>query len=347
MAGFSVAFQGMPKSAEAAARSMLQLLLPMLGNRWQMGDPATSDVVILETAALSELNRVEAARPMALYVVFEEAEAPPANAFTTVRRPLNSSRLIEVLHKAQAELERRSSGMGETTTITPIAFDPDSADERGIRTSMRTATRWVLQDKSRAVTVLSQKQTRIFSTLPDKGFTTRMRSSEIADLIRTNDQVVLLNLNDEEKAALVGKQRRFEHLSKLEWIYWLAGSNGELRPELHVSKPYRLRRWPDFSRLPHYRADVRMASLLKAEPLTVGELAERTGVRLETACNFVNACWSLGFLATPGGGRLMPAAAGNQPAETKEDEGIAEEPTGLFGSLRNALGLKGRKARGE
>ena len=292
---FSLAVQGQTRNASAAVESMLKLLLPMLGNRWRMGDPAASDVVILDAATLDGLNRQGAARPHALYVVFEESRPPPANAFGTVRRPLNSSNLIEVLHRAQAELGRRKSGDVEAT-IVAHRFYLDCTATRAVPASMRTAVRWVLQGRSTAATVMLLERTPVLSVLPELGFSARLDSSEIAGLIRADREVTLFTLNDQERAELTSRLRKYSRLKKLEWIYWLAGSNGELRPELDAATPYRLWRWPDFSRLPHYRADVRMASLLKADALPVGELSERAGVRIETAVNFVNACWSLGLL---------------------------------------------------
>jgi hypothetical protein len=344
MTTYSVAFHGLPKPAEASARSMLTLLLPMLGHRWRLGEATTSDVVILEDGTLGELTRTGAARPGALYVVFEGSNPPPANAFCMVRRPLTSSRLIEVLNKAQAELERSAGGMGETTNVAS-RFGRDSTEVNGIHASMRSAIRWALQDQSHASTVMGGTQERILSVLPGKGFSTRLSAPQIADLIRSNGQVILLVLNSEEQAELSVKLRKFEPLAKLEWIYWLTGSDGELRPELYVTKPYRLQRWPDFSRLPHYRADVHMASLLKAEAMTIGELAKRANVRLETACNFVNACWSVGVLEAIGvraqATRPVPAEA--QPS-TAGDEEMAI-PGGLLGSLRSALGVTGASLR--
>lgn len=344
MTTYSVAFHGLPKPAEASARSMLKLLLPMLGNRWLLGEATTSDVVILEAGTLDELTCTGAARPGVLYVVFEDSNPPPASAFSLVRRPLTSSRLIEVLNKAQAELERGVGGMGETTNVAS-RFGRDSAEFSGIHASMRSAIRWALQDRLHASTVMSRTQERILSLVPGKGFSTRLSVSQIADLIRSNGQVILFVLNREEQAELSNKLSKFEPLAKLEWIYWLTGSDGELRPELYVTKPYRLRRWPDFSRLPHYRADVHMASLLKAEALTIGELAKRASVRLETACNFVNACWSVGVLETPAArAQATPAAPADAQPSTANDEGVAI-PGGLLGSLRSALGVTGANLR--
>lgn len=88
--------------------------------------------------------------------------------------------------------------------------------------------------------------------------------------------------------------------------------------------------------LPHHRSDVLMASLLKSEPLTVGELAKRANVRLETACNFVNACWALGYLGDPKKGTR---SAGGAVAKTSTyGEAGKERAGGLLAPLRK-LGL--------
>jgi hypothetical protein len=341
----SLAIQGQPRNVGVAVESMLNLLLPMLGNRWRMGEASTSDVVMVDAATLDELNRTGQARASALYVVFEEPTPPPANALCTVRRPLSSSGLVEALHRAHAELTRRRNGSPVTTVVAP-GFDKDSTEVRGIRASMRAAVRWALQRRSTAATVLSPAQATIFSVLPGQGFTSRLDSSEIAGLIRSNGQVTVLILNDAEQAELLGKQRKYYPFKRLEWIYWLAGSNGELRRELNATTPYRLSRWPDFSRLPHFRADVCMASLLKADALTIGDLSERAGVRRETAINFVNACWSLGLLApSPTRESTNPAEAAGSRSSLADQAKKSATGGGPFGSLRSALGLGAGRPR--
>ena len=320
---------------------MLRLLLPMLGGHWQSSESSTSDVVILEAETLAELRGAGAAKMETLYVAFGDDGPAPEGAFATIQRPLNSARLVELLHMAQAELEKRS-GLHGNTTINPTAGNSADAQtlERSIRTSMRTAVRWTLQDKKRAVTVQDLKQVKLFSVLPAMGFTTRLLWNDLADLIRANKPVDLVELNQKEQLALLEK-RNFDPLTKLEWTYWLTGSNGEIRPELKVSRRYQLRKYPDFAGLPHYRADVRMASLLKAEPLTVGDLAHRADVRLETACNFVNACWALGYLGDPGA-RSASAKKAATKAAPREEANKQEEESGLLTPLRK-LGLFRRK----
>jgi len=88
-----------------------------------------------------------------------------------------------------------------------------------------------------------------------------------------------------------------------------------------------------------------MASLLKVDALAVRELSERSGARMETAINFLNACWSLGLLA-PSARRepTNPVAspeARSSPSEAEVD--VASHGT-MIGSLRSAFGLGARKS---
>ncbi len=337
MSEFSVAFHAVGKSSETAARSMLRLLLPMLGNRWRMGEAATADLVILDPAALEQLNLAGRTRADALYSVFANAAEPPANAFCVLHKPLTSARLIEALNQAQAELERRRSAVSPTTAL-PSDFGAESgASGRAIQTSIRAAVAQVLQDDKSAITVLSAGDTKILSALPGRGFTTRLTGTEIAVLMRRNEPAQVVILTEDEQQALAERKRDFEPLAKLDWIYWITGKGGELRPELHVSKLFRLKQWPDFGRLPHYRADVRLATMLKAGALTVGQLAERAGVRMETAVNFINGCAALGVLA----GAEPRGEAGKDKSADSSDRPPPQSArsAGLLGSLRSALGL--------
>jgi hypothetical protein len=346
MRRYSLSVHAQHGNVRAAAESMLRLLQPMLGDRWRTDDASASDVVILDAAALEELNRAGAARASALYVVFEGAGPPPSNAFATIRRPLSSSGLIEVLHIAQADLERRRGGPVEMPAVARAPGN-EAADRRGKDASMRAAVRAVLQDRSAAVSVATAAQMHVLSVLPEVGFATRLDASEIAALVRSDAPVTVLTLSEVQRTLLLRRQRKYYPLKKLEWIYWLAGSDGELRPELDAATPYRLSRWPDFSRLPHFRADVRMASLLKAEALAVRALSERAGVRLETAVNFVNACWSLGLLARSSPTEPARASMSDAPAVSPGgDRRAAVAGGGLLGSLRSALGLAERRSRG-
>ncbi len=337
MDAFTVSFHGLSKNADAAARSMLRLLLPMLGNRWRGAESADSDVVILEAETLAEMRGAGTARDDTLYIVFSDDPSPPPGAFATVQRPLNSTRLVELLHAAQAELHKRS-GVLDNTTITASDDAGNSAasneDRHSISTAMRTAISWALQENARPIAVQDSRRAKILTLLPGVGYTSALRSNELADLIRANKQVDVVDLNQKELAALRSR-RRLVPLRKLQWIYWLTGSDGQIRRELKVSRRYRLRKYPDFAVLPHYRADVLMASLLKAEPLTVGDLAQRAGVRLETACNFVNACWSIGYLVAD---RADAPAQRKTVSTDPESEADQREVGGLMAPLRK-LGL--------
>jgi hypothetical protein len=65
----------------------------------------------------------------------------PAGAFCSIQRPINAARLIEVLHKAQSEIERRRGDLGATTVLPARLRAEMTTSERSIETSMRVAVR--------------------------------------------------------------------------------------------------------------------------------------------------------------------------------------------------------------
>jgi hypothetical protein len=319
----TVSFHGLPGGADAAARSMLRLLLPMLGNRWQIAQSGDSDVVILEADTLAALRSSGAARDDTLYVVFSRDSALPPGAFATIQRPLNSGRLVEMLNAAQDALEERMLHPANTTFAEEVADDTlEGEKERSTRTTIRSAIGRVLEDTSIAVALRDLQGVMVVTVLPELGYSTPLRSNALADLIRMNAEVDVVDLNDSERVTL-GERLKLAPLEKLQWIYWLAGSDGKIRPGLTVSHRYQLRKYPNFSVLPHYRGDVRMASLLKTQALTVGELAQRAGVRLETACHFVNACWALGYLGDPALRTTAQSAPGAEAAGSPAEPMLA------------------------
>jgi hypothetical protein len=182
-APFAIAFCGLDRAVEAAAKSMLHLLLPMLGHRWRIGSETNSDVVVVEQGALAGLRQGGHARPEALYVAIADG-AVPVGAFCTVQRPINGTRLIEVLHKAEAEIERRRAHL-DATTVLPTRLRAEMTEgERSIETTMRVAVRWILQKSTGAVTMFSATAGKLLSAVPKRGYATRLSSAQIADLLR-------------------------------------------------------------------------------------------------------------------------------------------------------------------
>lgn len=337
---FTITVSAMPAQSVVALRSMLHLLDSALGARWQVVDKPPADVVLLPADTLARLNGVAGAPgELPLYLALGNDELRPSNAYTLLRRPITPPRLVEALNLAEGLIDRLRGPQDEIQTVPLIesfhsvsaeALVPATFDAR-VRTSLRAATWRLLQDPI-AATLINDQRVSIFSHLPGHGYHTRLTPSEFAQVFRDNSPAVLLELSKGEREALK-MARDFKPLRELEWVFWLCNKSTWLRPELSADKRYRLRRWPDFGRLPHYQGDLRLASFLMSQPLALTELRERACVPLETAMNFLNATYAVGVLADATEKAAVPVSA---PVAAAPMPGGMR---GLIANLRRKLGL--------
>jgi hypothetical protein len=265
----------------------------------------------------------------------------PPGAYATLKRPVTPAQMVEVLQLAEQLVElARAKDEGMLTVPLIESLDPggriapQTFDTR-VRTTLRAAT-WRLFQAPVAVTILDDRRDSIYSFLPLHGVTTRLSSQELAAAFRHNPPAVFIELSQAEQQAMA-RAREFRNPKELEWTFWISNGAPRLRPELDPLKRWKLKRWPDFGRLPHYHADVRMASALMAQPLTLQELSEVAKTRADTAINFLNATYTLGALAEESGVVLANGAAplSREATAKRKSGGLA----GLIGELRRKFGL--------
>ncbi len=300
MSEFTITIQALPPHTTAAMRSMLGLIEPVVGSRWRVLDGPPADVVLLPSDAFAAIDVNRDAEELPLLLALSGEERRPAQAFGMIRKPVTPARVVEALHLAEGLIERvRGSHDGPGTVPLLESFDtqrklaPETLDAR-VRTALRAATFRLLQAPV-AAALIDEARSALFSVLPGLGYCTRLTPAEFVQLFRTNPSAVLVELSPPEQAAL-SSAREFRPLRELEWTFWITSRSPWLRPELKPDEPYRLRRWPDFGRLAHYQSDVRMASFLMSQPLSLNELRARTGLPPETVMNFLNAAYAIGAL---------------------------------------------------
>lgn len=342
---FTITISAMPAHTTAALRSMLLLLEPALGARWQVVDKPPADVVLLPAETLARLKGVAGGPDeLPLYLALGNDGERPSNAYAMLKRPITPPRLVEVLHLAEGLIEKLRAPHDDLLTVPLIEsleaegkaqLAPATFDSR-VRTTLRAATWRLLQDPI-AATLIDNERRSIFSHLPGAGYHTRLTLAEFANVFRDNPPAVLVELSGPERDTL-RQARDFKPLRELEWTFWICSRSPWLRPELSPDKRYRLRRWPDFGRLPHYQADIRMASALMAQAMTLQQLRSRAGVPPETVMNFLNATYAVGALVEVDAAAVAARSAPRAAAPAA--------PTGLRGliaNLRRRFGLAAPK----
>jgi hypothetical protein len=345
MSELTLSLRGLPTHTAAALRSMLALLDSALGARWRLMDAPIADVILVPGERMSEIRKTGGEEDLPLLLALTSDNVCPPGAFGVLRRPVTPAHLVEVLQLAEGLVERaRASDNGILTVPLIESLDPggrlapESFDHR-LRTTLRAAT-WRLFQAPVAVTVLDDRRDSIYSFLPSRGFSTRLTTAELAAAFRTNPPAVFVELSSAEQTAMA-RAREFRSPKELEWTFWISNGAPRLRPELDLVRRWKLKRWPDFGRLPHYHADVRMASALMAQALTLNELCDVAKTRDETAINFLNATFTLGALAEEVSAQDSAAAAA--AAAKKGAKPKSSRLSGLIGQLRRKFGIASAK----
>lgn len=339
MSELTLSLRGLPPHTAAALRSMLALLDSALGARWRLMDAPIADVILVPGERMAEIRKSGAEEELPLLLALTGDNVCPPGAFAVLRRPVTPAHLVQVLQLAEGLVERaRASDNGMMTVPLIESLDPEhrlapqTFDAR-LRTTLRAAT-WRLFQAPVAVTVLDDRRDSLYSFLPGHGFTTRLSAAELAAAFRANPPAVFVELSPAEQTAMA-RAREFRSPKELEWTFWISNGAPRLRPELDTVRRWKLKRWPDFGRLPHYHADVRMASALMAQALTLEELCVMAKARNETAINFLNATFTLGALIEEAAAPAKATAAGAPADKKAKPSRIA----GLISQLRRKFGL--------
>lgn len=342
----TLSLRGLPPHTVAALRSMLALLDSALGARWRLLDAPMADVILVPGERMGEIRKSGSEVEVPLLLALTNESNCPAGAFAVLKRPVTPAHLVEVLQLAEGLVERaRANDHGMLTVPLIESLDPGgrlapATFDARVRTTLRAAT-WRLFQQPVGVTVLDDRRDSIYSFLPAHGVTTRLATAELAAAFRTNTPAVFVELSQAEQLAM-SRAREFRNPKELEWTFWISNGQPRLRPELiDLGRRWKLKRWPDFGRLPHYHADVRMASALMAQALSLAELCEVAKARTETATNFLNATYTLGALAAEAG------PAGAAPVAPKDARPAAKAAgfSGLIAQLRRKFGLVQADAR--
>lgn len=346
MSELTLSLRSLPPHTAAALRSMLGLLGSALGERWRLMDAPMADVILVPGERMIDIRKQGTEVEVPLLLALTSDNVCPPGAYATLKRPVTPAQMVEVLQLAEQLIElARAKDEGMLTVPLIESLDPEhrlspqTFDSR-VRTTLRAAT-WRLLQSPVAVTILDDRRDSMYSFLPAHGMCSRLSPQELAAAFRANPPAVLVELSRTEADAMA-KAREFRTAKELEWTFWISNGAPRLRPELDPMKRWKLKRWPDFGRLPHYHADVRLASALMAQALTLAELSDVAKASESTATNFLNATYTLGALAEESG-----AVPPQRPSTLKLDP--AKRKVGgfsaLIGGLRKKFGLATDEAR--
>ncbi|HCT39808.1 MAG TPA: hypothetical protein DF427_01245 [Moraxellaceae bacterium] len=95
----------------------------------------------------------------------------------------------------------------------------------------------------------------------------------------------------------------------------------------------RLRRWPNFSLLPHRQVHLQLAALLVRKQMPVAELLQRMPNEFDTLARFLNACCAIGVLEVSPVADSIKVPESSGEIESGEIESGGEVKAGIFRKL--------------
>ena len=105
-------------------------------------------------------------------------------------------------------------------------------------------------------------------------------------------------------------------LEELLWLTGLVAGAGESLGGWNLRDPVRLRRWPDFAKLPYRQAHLKMAAMLVKEGALASAVAQACEVAAGDVADFLNACAEIGILESRSA--RAGASAGDAKATTMD-----------------------------
>ena len=370
---YLIATHALPEHTVAALRTMLKTIEPMVGSRWQLRESMPADVLIAPYEALARLPQVARPGKLPVFIAVGGGEGSSGSAAptqltiaaATLPRPVTMPDLIEALRRAAHLVDEIRAPQEELKTVPLLEqfggarkFSQSTLDARQ-RTTLRAAIFRLLQSPV-AATVVDEQRQSIFSMLPGVGYTTRLRTADLAQRLYNNPPTLLIELSDVEQ-RLLSQARNFFPMVELEWTFWVTARAPWLRTELDRNAAYRLTRWPDFARLAHSHTEVQLASHLMSQPMTATTLKEKAGASEERTLNFLNAAFALGLLATntpsitPRSAAQRAESASSVPSAPATPSALSTASTpstpsglaGLIAQVRRKFGFNPQRSPGQ
>lgn len=300
-----IAVHGLSVEERRMLGAILQVRAERTERRWLLSDEAAADLALYTREVAGTPGEAELRG-----LILREDETPAADVLALFL-PLRVMGVLDLLNAAHDRLRQRR-----------LAQEAELAD-RDDRTLAAALARLVEHRHDQTVRVrilghgtlyLCTRIQRFWSDLPRERLTVALREHRFV--------LTTLAPNASEFT---------EHLNSarpLDEVLWAIGLIATSALADNASSRFRLRRWPDFTRLPYRAEYLQACALLAARALNIDELAERTHLAHIDTMHFIHACLLCDFLEV---------ARDAVPMVPLESQPI--RLGGLFDRLRRHLGL--------
>lgn len=318
----SIAVLGLNKDAEKAFQSMLAIVAPRAHAHWTIAPPESADVLMASPLADPVIveNWTRSEKPL-----IEVRGMGPLRSMSAffLQHPFRVMQLLTLLDDVARALDS-TSAQASAGTLTPVADAAAVGGEWAFAQSLREWMRRPVHDE-------------LFHAVAAIG-TVHVRSDACA--YRASDEVIgALREGSLRLGALepvvpgndASSDAASEWRPALELIWWTGWwSAPRLAPWVEADRMYRLRRWPDFGRVPGAQGALSLCALLARSPCTRDRLAATSGRSMSDINRFFNASTLTGLLVP----HMEPVQPVLSPAPARSGRWDS-----LLRGLRERLGL--------
>jgi hypothetical protein len=323
---------GLPARTELLIKSMLLGAGGTTTDQWAFSEEVTSDVAICDPdSSLSAVARSRAAhtgRPRCVWLVGEFAGGRLDGP--TLRDPIGSAGLIAVLESLSIELA--------SAEATPPAVGARAVPVIADVFNLGLALRRLMASGSRQVHRVDTEGAALYVFPASRTLrpTVPLGDHAIARLLSAPIDAPMAAVSEDEALRLTTNAGTSLPVDRLLWRGGIDGPHDRLLPGLPSDAAFRLRRWPDFGRVGHDPAHLRMAAVLTRTPHGLEDLAQAVSAPIAKVLPFINACGLCDLVD-------LHAAGTTSPFKGLTPEAMGGSEKAGYGSIlrtiRSALGL--------
>lgn len=308
--------RGVTPDETSVLEAILRVLRERTARRWVLSTDDAGDLLLTTRKAAGPSKNV----PLTA-VLLREDEGDAAPDTLSVQSPLRVMAVLDLLNAAHDRL-RRLPPMGAAITREQPALEAD--DGKSLATVLARLVQR-RQDQSFRVRIVGQGT--LYLCMKSRVYHGDFPRERLVDAL--NEHRFVITLIPATSAELVVRLDSAWPVDEALWQIGLMAVNDGPQ-DMHAA--YRLRRWPDFARLPHRPEYLKVCAALTRSPRTLADLVASSGLGEHDVRHLLHACRLCGYLDTAA---LREATA---PAPTTVAPG-GSGLGGLFDRLRRRFGL--------
>ena len=242
-----------------------------------------------------------------------------------LQRPVDLSTLKSVLKKLYVKLQEQLITQKQNTTTRSKADTVTELKDSLFNILIETKL------KRRILHITCDELPDIFIDGCNQCLATTASESELDNILKLDiDKITFYKLKP-KSFAVHSNEMNVQSLHNILWLAGIRCSKGQILPGHSLDKSFRLKAWPNFTRSTFIAEHLKLAAILAKQAMSMRQLADATGVKLNEVINFYNAAFAVDLIVYDQGTKKSPAKAGTRSVENQS----------LLSRIADRLSLKG------